>query len=142
MFTLNEARINRRGKGAKGSVVVSLLATVKESDEKTGVAKKFDYSGFEALQPEVMVEFVKSQGLNPAKLLAMAFDSIRKNQAIKGHGAGSELREKLITVGLAEKKTAPALAAAIQQMIRVQKMLGKVVSIDEVITEMVAQKKS
>jgi len=112
---LQECRIPKRGKGAKGSVEAQVFG-VLEIDEKTGVLKNVKYTGAEKLDTEALILKLSDLGeIN--EILLRGVNQILRSAAIKSQATMSQLQQKIIREGHCDtRKEAKKLAAALISM--------------------------
>ena len=107
-ITLFDARISRRGKGAKGSVEVKTLGKPVSND--AGLAKDFDYAVVEGYSEDKLIEFAKNIG-NINKIIALGVDYLLKKASLGGGNSLMMLASEVMKRGLAiDRDEAKAIA--------------------------------
>jgi len=118
-----ECRIARRGKAAKGTVIVSTFGKpVIAKDAKPGEPVKFwDYSELAKIATDIAIkDTTESTGLTAAELLYRAADMANKSESIKGQGQTVLLTARIFNEGLATDVTEAKKLAALWVSIRSQ----------------------
>lgn len=110
MIQLNDCRIARRGKGAKGSVECQTIG--KPVNDDNGIAKTFDYTDIHSVDTNELMEFAGNVG-SINYIIGLGIDAILKRASIKSQNEIGMLQARIVSEGLAEKgKEAKALASS------------------------------
>lgn len=101
MIKMNECRIPRRGKGAKGTIVVKTFGVPKLNED--GIAKSFTYDFAKDLKLEDIIEAAKGiADINEALLRGL--DYFNRSEAAQTQSASGFLAGKIWDNGLAIDK--------------------------------------
>ena len=131
-MTLNECRISRRGKGAKGSVETATIG--KPVLDDNGIAKSFDYEGIENVDTNELIKFVSSAA-HINVLLAKAYDMQMRSASISAQNQITVIRQKIVREAItSDKAEIKKLAIAITGTFSKMNASGFPVTLDEVFT--------
>jgi hypothetical protein len=118
-----ECRIARRGKAAKGTVLVTTFGkpVIAKDAKPTDPVKFWDYSELAKVDQDVAIKATtESTGLTASELLFRAADIVNKSEGIKGQGQTVLLTARIFNEGLATDVTEAKKLAALWVSIRSQ----------------------
>ena len=112
----NECRVSRRGKGAKGSVLISTFGVpVKPKKPNGGITKKWSYSFASKLKLTDVIDAVKAIG-DINQILLIGADTWLKSASIRAQSEVNIFAEMLLAQGLAfDMEEAKTVADTIRQ---------------------------
>lgn len=102
MIELHESRISRRGKAAKGTVVVHTFG--KPVVNADGVAKGWDYSDLANVPVSDAIDAIRLQKQNPVIAMFMGSDIVNKSEAIRTQNIIAILTARILAESLADDK--------------------------------------